>query len=122
METGENRGNILKPALEQRKGANLSSNFSFRMMEQIRMEAVRRQKRKNRNLLIALIATTALLVGLVVYYLVYVMKIRFSLGPIPALKMSEVSSSVLGFYSYIAFLGFVMLGLDYWLRRKRRME
>lgn len=122
MKTGENRGNILKQALEQRKGANLSSNFSFRMMEQIRMEAVRRQKRKNRNLLIALIATIALLVGAVVYYLVYVMKIRFSLGAIPALKMSEVSSSVLGFYVYIAFLGFVMLGLDYWLRRKRRME
>lgn len=122
MKTGENRGNILKQALEQRRRANLSSNFSFHMMEQIRMEEVRRQKRKNRNLLIALIATTALLVGAVVYYLVYVMKIRFSLGAIPALKMSEVSSSVLGFYGYIAFLGFVMLGLDYWLRRKRRME
>lgn len=121
MKIKENTGNILKQALERRKGANLSSNFSFRMMEQIRLEAVRRQKRKNRILVIALIVTVALLVGSVIGYLVFVMKLRLSLVMLPTLKMSGVSFSMLGFYSYIAFLGFVMLGLDYWLRRKRRM-
>lgn len=122
METKENTGNILKQALERRKGADLPSNFSFRMMEQIRLEAVRRQQRKNRNLLVALLVTVALLVGGVAAYLVYVMNIRPSWAMIPTLEIPEVSFSVLGFYGYIAFLGFVMLGLDYWLRRKRRME
>lgn len=122
METKENSGNILKQALERRKGANLPSNFSFRMMEQIRLEAVRRQQRKNRNLLVALVVTVALLVGGVAGYLVCVMNIRPSLAMLPTLKMPRASFSVLGFYGYIAFLGFVMLGLDYWLRRKRRME
>lgn len=122
METKKDTGNILKQALERRKGTNLSSNFSFRMMERIRMEAVRRQQRKNRNLLWVLIATVSLLVGGVVAYLVCVMNIRPSLAMLPTLKIPRVSFSVWGFYGYIAFLGFVMLGLDYWLRRKRRME
>lgn len=122
METKKDTGNILKQALERRKGTNLSSNFSFRMMERIRMEAVRRQKRKNRNLLVALVVTVALLVGGVVGYLVCVMNIRPSLAMIPTLRMPEVSFSVVGFYVYIAFLGFLMLGIDYWLRRKKRTE
>lgn len=122
METKKDTGNILKQALERRKGTNLSSNFSFRMMEQIRLEAAKQQKRKNRHLLWALIVTVSLLVGGVVAYLVCVMNIRPSLAMIPTLRMPEVSFSVVGFYAYIAFLGFLMLGIDYWLRRKKRME
>lgn len=122
METKRKNGDLLKQALERRKDANLSSNFSFRMMEQIRLEAAQQQKRKNRILLWALIATVFLLVGGVAAYLVGVMNIRPSLAMIPTLRMPEVSFSVVGFYAYIAFLGFVMLGLDYWLRRKKRME
>lgn len=122
METKKDTGNILKQALERRKGTNLSSNFSFRMMEQIRLEAAKQQKRKNRHLLWALIVTVSLLVGGVVAYLVCVMNIRPSLAMIPTLRMPEVSFSVVSFYAYIAFLGFLMLGIDYWLRRKKRME
>lgn len=122
METKKDTGNILKQALERRKETELSSNFSFRMMEQIRLEALRRQKRKSRILLWTLIVTVSLLVSGVAAYLVYGMNIRPSLAMIPTLRMPEVSFSVVGFYAYIAFLGFLMLGIDYWLRRKRRME
>ena len=122
METKRKNGDLLKQALERRKEANLSSNFSFRMMEQIRLEAAKQQKRKNRILLWALIATVSLLVGGVAGDHVSVMTLRPSLSMIPTLRMPEVSCSVVGFYAYIAFLGFVMLGLDSWLRRKKSMD
>lgn len=38
--------NTLKQVLEKRKSGSLSSNFTFRMMEQIRVEAVKQERRK----------------------------------------------------------------------------
>ena len=48
--------NTLKQVLEKRKSGSLSSNFTFRMMEQIRVETVKQERRKKRNLLFSLLA------------------------------------------------------------------
>ena len=42
----ENTGNMLKQALERRQTEQLSSNFSYRMMERIHLEAEKQTKRK----------------------------------------------------------------------------
>ena len=122
METKENTGNVLKQALEQRKGGNLPSNFSFRMMEKIHQEAILLQKRKDRNLLITLIAVVVLLVGAVAGYFIYEWSTRPVFTELPALDVPDASSPMVGFYCYIAFLGFILLGIDYWFRHKRNME
>ena len=41
--------NTLKQVLEKRKSGSLSSNFTFRMMEQIRVEAVKQERRKEES-------------------------------------------------------------------------
>lgn len=44
----ENTGNMLKQALERRQTEQLSSNFSYRMMERIHLEAEKQTKRKTK--------------------------------------------------------------------------
>ena len=61
--------NTLKQVLEKRKSGSLSSNFTFRMMEQIRVEAVKQERRKKRNLLFSLLAALFVMLGTLVYYL-----------------------------------------------------
>lgn len=119
MEAKKDTGNALKQAVGRRQTGSLPSNFSFRMMEQIRLEAARQQKRRERRGFIALIAVVVALVGGVAGYLFYSMKARLSDVTIPHLELPQTSSPVMGFYCYIAVLGFILLGIDYWLRRKR---
>lgn len=119
METKKDTTNALKQALERRQTTRLPSNFSFRMMEQIRLEALRRQKQKDRMGLVYLIVTVLALVGGVAAYLIYFTNIRLFDIIVSGIEIPKVSSSMLGFYCYIALLGFILLGLDYWLRRKR---
>ena len=40
---GNNTGSMLKKALEERQNGSLPSNFSFHMMEKIRIEAAKTQ-------------------------------------------------------------------------------
>ena len=120
METKKDTGSALKQALERRQTGSLPSNFSFRMMEQIRHEAVREQKRKERRGLISLLAVVIVLVGGVAGYLFYKMNLRVTALTMPSLDYPQMSSPMVGFYCYIAVLGFVLLGFDYWLRRKKR--
>ena len=63
--------NTLKQVLEKRKSGSLSSNFTFRMMEQIRVEAVKQERRKKRNLLFSLLAALFVMLGTLVYYLFF---------------------------------------------------
>lgn len=119
METTKDTGSALKQALGRRQTGSLPSNFSFRMMEQIGHEAVRQQKRWERIGFISMLAVVVTLVGGVIGYLVYATKFHLSDVTIPTMDLPQVSSPMLGFYCYIAVLGFILLGLDYWLRRKR---
>lgn len=125
METKKDTGSALKQALGRRQTGSLPSNFSFRMMEQIRFEAVRQQKRQERIGFISMLAVVVALVGGVAAYLVYSMNIGLSdmTAPvIPAMELPQTSSPMMGFYCYIAVLGFILLGLDYWLRSRRSAD
>lgn len=119
METKKDTGNTLKQALERRQTESLPSNFSFQMMEQIRREAIGQQKQRERRGFIALIAVVVALVGGVAGYLISSLKISLSDVTIPQMELPQASSPMLGFYCYIAVLGFILLGIDYWWRHKR---
>ena len=58
----ENTGNMLKQALERRQTEQLSSNFSYRMMERIHLEAEKQTKRKTSIGWVALLVSVLALV------------------------------------------------------------
>ena len=99
----ENTGNMLKQALERRQTERLSSNFSYRMMERVHQEAEKQTK-------------ALALVGLGVYVLTFYLEFNFA-DVMPQMNVRQ-DSSLFAFYVYIALLALVLLGLDYWLRKK----
>lgn len=113
MEIKNNPKNALKQALEQKQTGKLSSNFSFRMMEHIHQEAEKQKKRRERLDIIALVTAVLALVGLGIYYIVYCLKLTDIMWGV----FSRDSSSF-SFYFYVSFIVLVLLGLDYWLRKK----
>lgn len=120
MEAGKNikanMGNSMKQALERRQAGHLSSNFSYRMMEQIRMEAEKQKKRRAVIAWTALVLSVLALVGLAVYFLAFYLD--FSMADyLPKMNIRQ-DSSLFMFYIYIALLVLGLLGLDYWLRKK----
>lgn len=96
METNKKHTeNALKQALRRRQPGRLPSNFNYRMMEQIRLEAEKQQKRKERVMLCGMIAGILLLLGVGVYTLVF--KLEFN------------------FKEYLSGMDFLMLILPCWL-------
>lgn len=122
METKKDTGSALKQALGRRQTGSLPSNFSFRMMEQVRLEVVGQQKRQERIGFISMLVVVVALVGGVMGYLVHSMNISLSEVRIPTMELPQASSPMLYFYCYIAVLVFILLGLDYWLRRRRSVS
>ena len=119
METNKKHTeNALKQALQRRQPGRLPSNFNYRMMEQIRLEAEKPQKRKERVMLCGMIAGILLLLGVGVYTLVFKLEFNFK-EYLSGMDFSHADSSLLAFYSYIATLVLLLLGLDYWLRKKK---
>lgn len=119
METNKKHTeNALKQALQRRQPGRLPSNFNYRMMEQIRLEAEKQQKRKERVMLCGMIAGILLLLGVGVYTLVFKLEFNFK-EYLSGMDFSHADSSLLAFYSYIATLVLLLLGLDYWLRKKK---
>lgn len=110
--------NTLKQALEKRNSGRLSSNFTFRMMEQIRIEAAKQERRRKRNLLFSLLTALAVLLGTLVYFLFFYLGLKPS-ELMPHWELSSTSSPLIAFYAYIALLALGLLGMDYWVRRKR---
>ncbi len=109
----------MKQALHQRKQGELSSNFSFRMMEQVRREAVRQQKRRDRVMLYSIVAASLALIALVVYLLFFVLDLQMSEW-FPKMEWKSAStSSMLFFYMYIAVLALALLGFDHWMRHRK---
>ena len=110
--------NALKQALRKRQLGNLPSNFNYRMMEQVRLEAEKQRKRKERTMLCGMILGILLLIGMAVYTLVF--KLEFNLKEcLSRVDWSDTASPMMVFYSYIATLVLLLLGLDYWLRKKK---
>lgn len=120
MEAGKNikanMGNPMKQALERRQAGHLSSNFSYRMMEQIRMEAEKQKKRRAVIAWTALMLSVLALVGLAVYFLAFYLDLSMT-DYLPKMNIRQ-DSSLFMFYIYIALLVLGLLGLDYWLRKK----
>lgn len=110
--------NTLKQALEKRNPGCLSSNFTFRMMEQIRIEAAKQERRRKRYLLLSLLTASAVMLGTFVYFLFFYLGFRPS-DLMPHLELSSASSPLIAFYAYIALLALGLLGIDYWVRRKK---
>lgn len=108
--------NALKQALERRQTEKLSSNFSHRMMERVHLEAQKQRKRNVRMSWAALLCSSLSLLALGVYFLLFYLNFSFA-DLLPSINIDR-DSSLLSFYFYIAVLVFVLLGLDYWLRKK----
>ena len=109
----DNMRSALKQALERRQMEVLSSNFSYR---HIRREAEKQRKRKARISWVALLTSVLALLGLGIYFLFFYMDINFT----DYLPQTDVRSAapLLKFYIYIALLVLILLGVDYWLRKK----
>lgn len=120
METKNNlkdsRSNVMKQALARRQTERLPSNFSYRMMERVRLEAEKKNKRKVWMGWIALLLSSMSLLGLGVYCLVFYLDFSFA-DYLPRIDVQR-DSSLFIFYFYIAILVLILLGLDYWLRKK----
>ena len=112
----ENTGNMLKQALERRQTEQLSSNFSYRMMERIHLEAEKQTKRKTSIGWVALLVSVLALVGLGIYVLTFYLDFSFACI-MPKMNLRQ-DSSLFAFYVYIALLALVLLALDYWLHKK----
>ena len=112
----DNMRSALKQALERRQVERLSSNFSYRMMGHIRLEAKKQRKRKAKISWVALLTSVLALLGLGIYFLFFYVDINFA----DYLPQTDVRSEapLLKFYIYIALLVLLLLGVDYWLRKK----
>lgn len=112
----DNMSSALKQALERRQVERLSSNFSYRMMGHIRLEAEKQRKRKAKISWVALLTSVFALLGLGIYFLFFYVDINFA----DYLPQTDVRSEapLLKFYIYIALLVLLLLGVDYWLRKK----
>lgn len=112
----DNMRSALKQALERRQVERLSSNFSYRMMGHIRLEAEKQRKRKAKISWVALLTSVFALLGLGIYFLFFYVDINFA----DYLPQTDVRSEapLLKFYIYIALLVLILLGVDYWLRKK----
>lgn len=118
METNNDRGSVLKQVLEKRQGGQLPSNFTFRMMEQIRVETMKREKKKRIIMLFSLLASLLVIIGSFIFCLFFYLDFKLS-DMLPPLKVSAESMSLIGFYSYIALLALFLLGIDLWVRKKK---
>ena len=112
----DNMRSALKQALERLQVERLSSNFSYRMMGHIRLEAEKQRKRKAKISWVALLTSVLALLGLGIYFLFFYVDINFA----DYLPQTDVRSEapLLKFYIYIALLVLILLGVDYWLRKK----
>lgn len=113
----DNRSSALKQALERRQTEELASNFSYRMMERVRLEAEKQKKRRASIVWVALLVSVLSLLGLGVYALVFYLNFSFA-DYLPQMNYICQDTTLLIFYLYIALLVLVLLGIDYWLRKK----
>lgn len=119
METGKNNYPELKKALEIRAGSGLPSNFNYRMMGRIRLEAERRKKRHWLISWVALILASLLLIGFGAYMLMPYVEFDV-MDYLPQIERTQSSSELAIFYWYIASLILILLGFDYWMRKRKR--
>lgn len=109
----------LREALERRKQIELPSNFNYRMMESIRLEA-NKQRRRRKHIVWAILFSTCLsLIGLAIFFIVFYLGINPK-EYLPQVELQKVDSELFGFYAYISCLVLLLLAGDFWLRQRRR--
>lgn len=116
MEEEKNTESVWKQALERRQTERLPFNFSYRMMQRVHVKAERQQKRKVRAGWLGLILSVVLLLGMGAYFLFFYLDVCFT-NYFPAIDLRG-DTFLFGFYGTIALLALILLGLDYWLRKK----
>lgn len=115
----EKKDNILKQAIERRANSSLPSNFNYRMMNRVRIEAVKRYRLRKTIGWCCLISGSLFLLGLGIYALVACLDVSLT-EYIPQAEGCKPSADLIAFCWYIAALVWILLGLDHWMRRHRR--
>lgn len=119
MKTEKDNYPGLKKALEIRTGNGLPSNFNYRMMDRIRLEAERQKKRRRLISWLSLIVASVSLIGFGAYVLIVYLEFNI-MHHLPQMEKTQSTGELISFYWYIASLILVLLGLDYCVRRYRR--
>jgi hypothetical protein len=119
MSTEQNTNQTFKRVLRERTVGELPSNFTYRMMEQIQLEAKRQRRRKKITGLFLLLTACLLVMGVAVYAAVFHMGVNLP-DYLSCFKLSLPSSQLMDFYGYIGLLTLGLLGMDYWFRRKQK--
>lgn len=119
-----NNDKAIRKALQSTESPRLSADFNSRLMAEV-YRAVERKKKREYVLGICLISGASLaLIGLAVYvFLTYIpWNFTFELPKFSKVHLSSESKSMYAFSFYIAFLSLILIGLDYWIRRKWIMK
>jgi hypothetical protein len=119
-----NNDKAIRKALQSTESPRLSADFNSRLMAEV-YRAVERKKKREYVLGICLISGISLvLVGLAVYvFLTYIpWNFAFELPKFPKINLTPESKSMYGFSFYIALLTLILIGLDYYFRRKWMMK
>lgn len=117
MNPNDTQTDLLKKLFSRMPEAELPDSFRQNVMEQIRKEAVRIQKRKERTGLATIIAASLGIIGIAVFVLIYI--------GMPKIEISIPSLPNLPFCLYIGAISLLLLGADYKLRqffRKKQTE
>ena len=119
-----NNDKAIRKALQSIESPRLSADFNSRLMTEV-YRTLERKKKRAYILGLCLISGVSLaLVGLAVYvFLTYIpWNFTFELPKFPKMEFSSESKSMYAFSFYIAFLSLILIGLDYWIRRKWLMK
>ncbi len=118
MEADRDTNHALKQALARRRKNDLPVDFTFHAMQQVRKAAYARRKRAEVGGIVSLALGSVFLVWL----LWYVLAVYLEFNLVAHLSRFRIlgQSGLWGFYVYIALLALLLLGLDHWLRKRRR--
>ena len=119
-----NNDKAIRKALQSTESPRLSADFNSRLMAEV-YRAVERKKKREYILGICLISGVSLvLVGMAVYvFVTYIpWNFTFELPKFPKMNLTPESKSMYGFSIYIALLTLILIGLDYYFRRKWTMK
>lgn len=106
---------VLKKALARRQQVPLSSNFSYRMMERVHVEATKQQKKQSILSWSLLLFAVLFLIGLGAYVLFFYLDLSL-MSSVTRVNIRQ-HAPLFEFYVYIALLALGLLAIDYWLRK-----
>lgn len=119
MDAEKEKMNPLKQAIGRSIEGGLPSNFNYRMMEQIRVEAEKQRKRRAFRLMFFLIAVSFSFLMMGVCTLFFYLELT-PMDYLTGWELKKVDWSSIGFYGYLGVLVLLLLGLDHWIRNRQR--